>query len=80
MQVPVFKSLAKPMTWGGIPRTVFIVIIIMALFSVVIFQSIKGVLPILAGYVIILSLCRYDPKIFSILYKNLCLKTHYFKG
>lgn len=80
MTIPVFKSLAKPMTWGGVPRNVFIMIIMAALISIVIFQSIKGVLPILAVYAIILSLCRYDPKIFSILYKNLHLKTHYFEG
>lgn len=48
MFVPVFKSLSKPMTWGGVPRNIFILIILASLISVVIFQSIKGVLPILA--------------------------------
>lgn len=80
MIVPVFKSLSKPMTWGGVPRNIFILIILASLISVVIFQSIKGVLPILAVYMIVLALCKYDPKIFSILYKNLNLKTHYFEG
>ena len=69
MIVPVFKSLSKPMTWGGVPRNIFILIILASLISVVIFQSIKGVLPILAVYMIVLALCKYDPKIFTILYK-----------
>lgn len=80
MNIPVFKSLAKPMTWGGVPRSIFIMIILATLISVVLFQSIKGVLPIMAVYAIILFLCKYDPKIFTILYNNLNLKTHYFKG
>ena len=54
MIVPVFKRLSKPMTWGGVPRNIFILII--------------------------LASCKYDPKIFTILYKNLNLKTHYFEG
>lgn len=78
MEIPTFKSLYKPMTWGGIPRTAFILIIMCGMFSIVAFKSLRAILPIAAVYLLLLALVRIDYKILEILKENLGHKDSYF--
>lgn len=78
MEIPTFKSLYKPMTWGGIPRTAFLLIIMFGMLSVVAFKSLRAILPIAAVYLLMLTLVRIDYKILEILKENLGHKDSYF--
>jgi type IV secretory pathway VirB3-like protein len=78
VEIPTFKSLYKPMTWGGIPRTAFLLIIMFGMLSVVAFKSLRAILPIAAVYLLMLTLVRIDYKILEILKENLGHKDSYF--
>lgn len=78
MKVPTYKSLYRPLTWGGIPRNAFILIIFGSMMSVMIFKNIKACLPLLLIYLIMLALIKVDAKILDILRRNLRLKDAYF--
>lgn len=77
MTINTYKSLYKPMTWGGIPRVLFILIVLFSIISIILFKSIRGVLPIAAIYGIILLAVRVDYYIFNILFENLRYKDAY---
>ena len=66
------------MTWGGIPRTAFLLIIMFGMLSVVAFKSLRAILPIAAVYLLMLTLVRIDYKILAILKENLGHKDSYF--
>lgn len=76
--VPIFKSLTKIVTWGGIPRGTFIILVVLGFFAVIVFKNLKALLPIVAVYFIYLTMFRIDSRIFEILRRNLRLKSHYF--
>lgn len=78
MNVNTYKSLYKPLLWGGIPREYFILIALFSILSVMVFQSLKACLPILAIYGIMVLLNRIDAKILTILKENLAFKHIYF--
>lgn len=76
--IPIFKSLTKIVTWGGIPRGTFILLVVLGFFSVIIFKNIKALIPIAAIYFITLFMFHLDNQIFGILKRNLKLRSHYF--
>lgn len=76
--IPIFKSLTKIMTWGGIPRGTFIILVILGFFAVIIFKNLKALLPIVAVYFAVLAMFNIDNQIFGILRRNLRLRSHYF--
>lgn len=78
MDIPTYKSLCKPMTWCGIPRNIMLIIVFLGLLSIVLFQSIRGIIPIIVLYLILLALMRVDYKILSILQENMKLKDVYY--
>lgn len=66
------------MTWCGIPRNIMLIIVFLGLLSIVLFQSIRGIIPIIVLYLILLALMRVDYKILSILQENMKLKDVYY--
>lgn len=78
MYAKVFKSLCKPVFWGGLPRDVFISILLIGIFSFVILHSIKVFIPLFFIYIFLLSIVRIDHRIFGIIKDSLRLKSHYY--
>ena len=78
MEIPTYKSLFKPMLWGGVPRNMMIFIILLSMLSIILLQSWRGILPIIALYALLVLLMRIDYKILPILQENLKYKDAYF--
>lgn len=78
MTVNTYKSINKTQTWGGLPRTYFIGIVIASMLSVTTFHSFRGLVPIMAVYAILAFLTNRDEKIIPILIENLKFKSSYF--
>lgn len=78
MQVPVFKSLAKPVYWCGLPRSVFFSIILLTIVAFFFFKTIYVAVPVIIIYFVLRLLVREDRRIFDILVENFHLKSHYF--
>lgn len=78
MQVPVFKSLAKPVYWSGLPRPIFFAIFISALILFFVFGSIYVAIPITLVYMFFKLLVREDRRIFDILAESFKTKGHYY--
>lgn len=76
--IPIFNSLTKVMCWCGIPRNMFIFLVLTGIILAAFLHSIHALIPIMAIYFIILALFRIDHQIFGILCRNLALKSHYF--
>lgn len=78
MEVNTYKSLYKPLLWGGINREYFILIFLASIGSVMLFKTFRALLPIIAIYSILVIINRIDTKLISILKENLKFKNVYF--
>lgn len=70
MIVQTSRSLHKVITWGGIPRVFFVPIVLLAVTAIVVFQTPRAVLPVMALYLILMAIVKIDPKIVSIVREN----------
>lgn len=77
-RIPVYKSLYKPMLWGGLPRTIFIAFLIFEMAFLVVFRNQSVVLAGLCIYFVLLAITRYDTHFFRILMQSFKLKDAYF--
>lgn len=78
MQVPVFRSIAKPIYWGGLPRSVLICMILFTGVGFFFFRSLYVVVPTTLLYYALKLVVREDRRIFSILRQNFRLKSYYY--
>lgn len=78
MNVPVFKSLGKPVYWCGLPRTLFFMFIIVTVGAFLIFRTLYITIPITLLYFTFRLLVREDRRIFAILRESMKIKGHYF--
>lgn len=78
MQVPVFRSIAKPVYWGGLPRGILICLIIFTGVAFFIFKSLYVVIPTTLLYYILKLIVREDRRVFGILRQNFKLKSYYY--
>lgn len=70
MDVKVFKSLYKPLTWGGIPRVSFISIVVVTILIATFHLNFNTVLVPLFLYGVIWKITKLDPKYPRIIYEN----------
>lgn len=78
MRAKVFKSLTKPVYWGGLPRELFIALFMFGLLCLMIFHSLKAIFPLFILYAFLVGIVKIDHRIFSILNEAFRLKSHYF--
>ena len=78
MRAHVFKSLSCPVYWGGLPRNVFICILMLSILMVFVFRSLKALIPLFFVYSFLLFLVKNDHRIFGILKESLKFKSHYY--
>lgn len=78
MHAKVFKSLSKPVFWGGLPRDMFIVIFMFGLFTLILFHTIKALAPLFIIYLFLVGVARIDHRIFGILRESIKIKSHYY--
>lgn len=78
MDIPVFRSLSKRVTWGGLPRVYFIFLVMLGLASVFFLKSLNALVPVVFIYFVLVALYRNDSYIFEIMLRNLKSKSHYF--
>lgn len=78
MQAPVFKSLAKPVYWCGVPRMAFFAIIIMSGIMFLFFKTIYIVIPVTFLFFLLRLLVREDRRIFAVIQESIRTKGHYF--
>ena len=78
MEVNTYKSLYKPLLWGGINREHFILIFLSAIASIMLFKTFRAIFPIIAIYTILVIINRIDTKLITILQENLKFKNVYF--
>ena len=78
MRAKVFKSLTKPVFWGGLPRELFIFLFMFGLLSIMIFHSLTALFPLFIIYAFLAGIAKIDHRIFSILRESFRFKSHYF--
>ncbi len=66
------------MLWGGLPRTLFIVMLALSALMVMFFRTPKALLPIGIIYFILVMAIRYDPNYLTILWRHFKTKDAYF--
>lgn len=78
MEVNTYKSLYKPLLWGGINRDHFILIFLASIASIMLFKTFRAIFPIIAIYTILVIINRIDNKLIPILQENFKFKNIYF--
>lgn len=78
MEIVVYKGLYKPLYWGGLPRVLFIALLVVTAFAIIVLKTPVAVLPIAIIYAICLAICRNDQHLLGIIAKNWTMKDVYF--
>ncbi len=78
MEINTYKSLYKPLLWGGVKREYFILIFLSSIGSIMLFKTFRAILPIIAIYSLLVIINRIDVNLIPILKENLKFKNIYF--
>lgn len=77
-EIPLHRSLAKPMLWMGIPRNVFLLIVFFGIFSAVIFKSWFFIGIAVGAYFLARFFTSKDPQFHRVFMANRYYKTFYY--
>ena len=73
LEARMHRSLTKPMTWGGLPRNVFLLFVVISILIFILLRNTIGVAIIING--IVWFGCKYattkDPQFFDILWNHI---------
>mgnify|MGYP000009033397 FL=1 len=73
LEAKMHRSLTKPMTWGGLPRNVFLMFVLMSILIFILLRNSIGIAIVING--IIWFGCKYattkDPQFFDIIWNHI---------
>lgn len=78
IQVPIHKSLTKRLTWGGVPRLLFMINILIGGMLIIAFKSVKIALPLVGLHFLFRYFAQKDPDFFDIFLQYLKTKTFFW--